>query len=332
MRASVLWRRATLVCVVLTLLVGLSLVPHLLGGTELVRLRNALLLQAEPATTEWTPASVPEGFLLESAPPNDEYAAIISRHALVHSDDDWATALAIGRQMLPAGRRSGGAIQAGLDETWQRITEQGEGYCGDYADSFTGLATAAGVFSRAWAFSFDGFGGHGHIFNEIWDRWQQRWIMLDVFNNFYPADASGRPMSALEFRAALQADETPQIVPVDATANPGFKYTDKLLDYYHRGLPEWYLWWGNNVFAVDAAAGARLFGWAPPAVQQLATVAQGVYPPLRILETPENAAQRATLQSVRTRLLAVLVLGAVSSVCLLGWLFSRRRVRAESHP
>ena len=46
MRASVLWRRVTLACVALTLLVGLSLVPHLMGGTELVRLRNALLLQA----------------------------------------------------------------------------------------------------------------------------------------------------------------------------------------------------------------------------------------------------------------------------------------------
>lgn len=76
---------------------------------------------------------------------------------------------------MPDGRRSGGPIQADLTETYTRITQQGEGYCGDYADSFTGFATAAGVFSRPWAFSFDGFGGHGHIFNEIWDSQNARW-------------------------------------------------------------------------------------------------------------------------------------------------------------
>src|SRR5690606_37056993 len=96
--------------------------------------------------------------------------------------DDWRTALRIGSHLLQgviSNRGSGGPIQGSLSETLRRITERGDGYCGDYVDAFTALATEAGLFTRSWAFSFDGFGGHGHIFNEIWDRQAGTWRMID---------------------------------------------------------------------------------------------------------------------------------------------------------
>lgn len=154
---------------------GATLVRHVSDSAGLVRMRNALLLQSAPAVYDWTPAAVPADFARETAAPLPLYADIAAGNQLDIEGDDWATALAIGRHLLPDGRRSGGPIQADLTDTYTRITQRGEGYCGDYADSFTGFATAAGVFSRPWAFSFDGFGGHGHIFNEIWDSQNARW-------------------------------------------------------------------------------------------------------------------------------------------------------------
>ncbi|WP_341643601.1 hypothetical protein [Thauera sp. SDU_THAU2] len=220
---SRIWLRLFWLSAVLTLAVGVTLVPHLRDSTELVRMRNALLLQSEPAVYDWTPANVPAGFAVETAKPLPLYADIVTRDQLKVDGDDWATALAIGRHLLPDGRRQGGAIQADLADTYTRITQQGEGYCGDYADSFTGFATAAGVFSRPWAFSFDGFGGHGHIFNEIWDSQRARWVMIDVFNNFYVTDSDGEPLSAMAFRAALEAGaDDLRLVPVDPAGTARF--------------------------------------------------------------------------------------------------------------
>jgi hypothetical protein len=327
--AARLWLRLFWLSTVLTLAVGATLVPHLRDSAELVRMRNALLLQSEPAVTDWTPASVPAGFALETAAPLPLYADTVARNQLKVEGDDWATALAIGRHLLPDGRRSGGPIQADLTDTYTRITQQGEGYCGDYADSFTGFATAAGVFSRPWAFSFDGFGGHGHIFNEIWDSQNARWVMIDVFNNFYVTDASGQPLSAMAFRAALQAGAADiKLVPVDPMARPGFKIEDKAIDYYRRGLPEWYMWWGNNVFEYDQAPLVRALGGVHRAAEQLGGVASGVHPEIRILAVPENAAQRASIESLRTRLFLVIILSGAVVVVLVVWLYVRRKEKS----
>lgn len=326
--AARLWLRLFWLSTVLTLAVGATLVPHLRDSAELVRMRNALLLQSAPAAYDWTPGAVPADFARETAAPLPLYADIVARNQLKVEGDDWATALAIGRHLLPDGRRSGGPIQADLTDTYTRITQQGEGYCGDYADSFTGFATAAGVFSRPWAFSFDGFGGRGHIFNEIWDSQHARWVMIDVFNNFYVTDASGQPLSAMAFRAALQAGATDlKLVPVDPMARPGFKYEDKAIDYYRRGLPEWYMWWGNNVFEYDQAPLVRALGGVHRAVEQLGGVAAGVHPGIRILATEQNQAQREAIESLRMRLLAVVVFGLCAGLFLVVWLVRRRLPR-----
>ena len=279
---------------------------------------------------DWTPANVPAGFAVERAEPLPLYADIVTRDQLKVDGDDWATALAIGRHLLPDGRRQGGAIQADLADTYTRITQQGEGYCGDYADSFTGFATAAGVFSRPWAFSFDGFGGHGHIFNEIWDSQRARWVMIDVFNNFYVIDASGEPLSAMAFRAALEAGAGDlRLIPVDPLASPGFREEAKAFDYYRRGLPEWYMWWGNNVFEYDQAPLVQALGSVHRAAEQLGGVVSGVHPGIRILATEQNVAQRETMQMLRIRLWVVTVLGVLCCLFFVAWLFRRRSRSAD---
>jgi hypothetical protein len=321
------WQRGFWGCVIVLTLVGATLVPHLRNSAELVRMRNALLLQDAPATGEWTPAAPPLEFRLEAAPVDALYAQAVVEHILVVPGDDWATALRIGQHLLQASGR-GGAIQSSLDDTYRRIVERSEGYCGDFVDVFTGLAHAAGLFSRAWAFSFDGFGGHGHVFNEIWDRQAGQWRMIDVFNNFYVADAQGAPLSALAFRAALPAGQSDlQLVRVDAEAPPGFIHEHKAWDYYRRGLPEWYLWMGNNVFEYDQSALVRVFGAAHRALEQLGGIVAGVHPGIRILETADNAAQREAMRWLQVRLLAIVVLSGVALGCLMAWIIAWRRSR-----
>ncbi|PKO57175.1 MAG: transglutaminase [Betaproteobacteria bacterium HGW-Betaproteobacteria-21] len=325
MSAAKVWLRLFLVSTVLTLIAAGSLAPHLRNSAELVRMRNALLLQSEPAAYDWTPATMPGSFAVDSGEPLPLYADIVARNALRVEGDDWATAVKIGRHLLVDGMRTGGAIQSDLTQTYRRITELGEGYCGDFADTFTGLASAAGIFTRPWAFSFDGFGGHGHIFNEVWDAQQARWIMIDVFNNFYPVDAAGRPLSAMAFRNALLTGETvPQLVPVDALAKPGFKYVEKAIAYYRSGLPEWYMWWGSNVFENDQAFLVRMLGGTHRALEQLGGIAAGTYPGIRILETSQNQPQRESMHWLRLRLIVATAAGVFSLIFFVAWLATRR--------
>jgi hypothetical protein len=117
---------------------------------------------------------------------------------------DVVRAVAVAKHLMkhPAVGR-GGPIGADLGTTYRRIRSQGAGYCGDYNRVFTSLATAAGLTVRSWAFSFDGYGGHGHVFDEFWDRDHKKWRMIDVFMNFMPTRDDGAVMSALEFRDAL---------------------------------------------------------------------------------------------------------------------------------
>lgn len=321
------WRSAfwlsAFVCVALIA----SLVPDLKTSADLVKLRNALLYSSEPASYDWTPTTTPADFTIETHDPNRLYADTIKQHDLVVSGDDWATTLKIARHLLNPDLTRGSAIQSDLDDTYTRITNSGEGYCGDYADTFTGLANAAGVFSRPWAFSFDGFGGHGHIFNEIWDRQQQRWIMLDVFNNVYFTDPSGKPLSAMQLRGALfdaEGDE-PRVVPVNPLAHPGYIHEHKLFEFYRRGLPEWYMWWGNNVFEYDHSKLVRALGNVHRSVEQLGAIVAGVAPAIKVIETPRNLAQRNALQSLRLRLLFIVVSGVLALVFLLIWMGKRSR-------
>lgn len=150
--------------------------------------------------------------------------------------------------------------------------------------------------------------------------------MIDVFNNFYVTDASGQPLSAMAFRAALQAGATDiKLVPVDPMARPGFKLENKAIDYYRRGLPEWYMWWGNNVFEYDQAPLVRMLGGVHRAAEQLGGVASGVHPEIRILATEQNLAQRERMGWLQWRLHAVVALGVFTAVLFIVWAIVRRQ-------
>jgi hypothetical protein len=300
-----------------------SLAPYLRDSAELVRMRNALLLDRAPAQVEWSPDRAPADFARERAAPSPAFQARVAALGLDAVPGDWPRAMALGRHLLAARRAAvGQPIQSDLETTYSRIRATGEGYCGDYADVFTALALAAGLEVRSWAFSFDGFGGRGHIFNEVWDRASGTWRMIDVFHNYVMTDAAGEPMSALAFRDAMRrGGEDVRFDPIDPAAKPVFRYEVRARDFYARGLDQWYLWWGNNVYSYDQAALVRAFGGLSRSAEQLGAIVQAVHPRIRVLAEPANDAMRTRMFRLQVHLwivawavgLALVVAGAAAA-------------------
>ena len=325
------FRRGIWLSLIVLLLSLLSLTPYFVSSTEVVRMRHALVLvDAGDDAFDWTPADVPADFLLERGAVDPLFRDVVKQLDLASLPSDWERAVAIGRHLL--GSRPillGGAIQSDLRDTYRRIVGNGEGYCGDFVRVFSGLAIAAGIPVRAWAFSFDGFGGHGHILPEIWNRQLGRWQLIDVFNNYYFVDAEGVPLSALDLRRAMrEKPATLHLVPVHSGARAGEGGGEKAWDYYRRGLGEWYLVWGNNVFSYDQALLVRSFGPLSRSLEQLGGIVQGVYPGVAIVAEPGNDRQLTAMHHLRTHLLIVGGLLAVALpalfVSIIGWLLARR--------
>jgi hypothetical protein len=309
----------------------LSLTPYLRSGTELARVRNALVFDAAPASAfDWSPDQAPADFLRDSRPPDAEFARIAASLELDRAPDDWARGVMIADYLLAsAPKLVGGAVQAGLHVTLHRITERGEGYCADFVRVFEALAVAGGLHTRAWAFSFDGYGGNGHVLPEIWNRQMGRWQAIDVFNNVYFAAADGQALDALSLRAALDRGDTEvHARPLVPRARPGFVVDAKLHAYYLRGLDEWYLWWGNNPFDYDHATATLQGGALQRGLGQIGAVLRGVQPGVKAVIWPANAKERQGMQRLRLHLLAVASIVGLGVVMLLGLALPRRRAGA----
>lgn len=177
------------------------------------------------------------------------------------------------------------------------------GYCADFVKVFLVLAHAAGITARQWSFSFDGFGGHGHTVAEIFDRERGRWLLLDVFNNFHIVDAaSGEPLGALEYRDALQGRRGLAQRRMNGPGRPGFVHEHKAVEYYLRGVDQWYLTWGNAVSSRYAHPLVRRAGRLSRVLGDLAANVIGAQPHIRIYETADNALAVRRIFALRSRL------------------------------
>lgn len=317
--AQLRWRLLIWGSLAVMALALLSLAPHFGSSSELVRLRNAsLLASADSAGFDWQPNTMPADFLREGGPADASYVEAARRLGLAALPSDWDRVLAISAHLLSHPQLAGTPIQSDLRNTYVRILKDGTGYCGDFTRTFMALALAAGMQVRAWSFSFDGFGGHGHIWPEVWNRQLGQWQLVDIFNNYYFVAAEGAPLSALAMRRALMASpESLRLLPLVPGARPGYEIEAKAWDYYRRGLPEWYLSWGNNVFSYDRAILVRSLGPWSRALEQLGGIVQGVYPHIHILADAANAQQVASLFRLRQHLLVVASLVAGALVALL---------------
>jgi hypothetical protein len=269
---------------------------------EAVRLRNALLLRnASVPDFSWTPETAPTDFLKEIHPPTTEYATVVRSLGIAEMGLDWDKARTLAAHLVEHAADKG-PIRADLSTTYRRIRE-GDGYCADFVKAYLGLAHAAGLFARQWAFSFDGFGGHGHTVVEVFDRQRERWVFVDVYNNFHAIDTkSDEVLSALEFRDFAAGRRDRVAIRPNGVGRPGFIYEAKAVDYYRRGVPEWYMWWGNAVFSYYAHPLVRIVGPVSRSLEGLVAIVLGLQPKMQIYPATENRVQARRMVELRRRL------------------------------
>lgn len=168
-----------------------------------------------------------------------------------------------------------------------------------------------------------GFGGHGHIFNEVWDGDSASWRMIAMRTS----GRYRRSSSDSGFSTERPSTGAPWRPP------PGRHTTEKAVEYYSRGAAEWYLYWGNNIFEYDRDRLIRPAGTVSRSIEQLSSIVAGIHPQIHVLETPANEAQRHELHMLRIDLLVVailvplLLLIAVTGAFRLRMLRTRDRVR-----
>ncbi len=324
------WRRCAGGSLLVLIVCLLSLAPYLASSTELVRLRNALLLPEKTSPDfEWTPADIPASYVQELGPADPFFSKLVQHLGLSALPDDWTRAVAISRHLLSSSPvLRGGAVMSDLRGTYQRVVTQGDGYCGDFTDVFVAIALAAGMPVRTWSFSFDGFGGHGHIWPEIWNRQAGRWQLVDVFNNYYFFETPAVPLSALAFRQALlSGSKQLRLAPLDSGARLGWAMEDKAWAYYRHGLHGWYMGWGNNVFTYDRSQSVRVFSGVSRALEQLGAIVEGVHPSIRLLVSVDNQAQVQAMWRLHIHLLILVwvvpLAGLLFLSCLVAWVCRR---------
>lgn len=296
---------------------------------EAVRMRDSLLARVgTPEEFGWTPAAYPPTFLRNDG----EVPEVLARAArqVVTAGDGWSRGLQIAQHLGDAPGRDQ-PIQHATAETYQIMFSKGGGYCADFTQVFVGLAIAAGVPVREWGLAFDGFGGNGHAVVEVFDERRGKWLMIDPFNSFYPADAvTGEPMSVLEFRDRLRLPrplESTRLVRISPKVHE-FPRDDKLVEYFRRGIDQFYLWWGTNLFSYEqdplVAVAARLSRTA----EQSVAILRGVHPAMIIFPTATNHELiRAERRERRRTLTYLALLGGLAAVLVVQLLLLLRARR-----
>jgi Transglutaminase-like superfamily len=282
-----------------------------------VRWRNALLLQpARAGDFAWIPPHFPADFKVERRSPPPELQKIVAALPLGRDDADWINALKLAAH-LTEHVEDKGPIQADLITTYHAI-RNGQGYCADFVRVFVALAHTCGLTARQWAFSFDGFGGHGHTVVEVFDRQRKKWLLIDVLNNFHVVDASsGEPMGALEYRDSLRGRRQTAMMRPNGPGRPGFVHEHKAIEYYAKGMTQWYLWWGNAVFSYDAHPLVRACGALSRPLAHLAGILAGVQPRIRLYETVENAGEVRRIFALRRILIAAATIALTLAAALI---------------
>jgi hypothetical protein len=280
--------------------------------TQAVRVRNAFLLRrGRPEDFTWTPSVTPLDFRAERLAAPAVIAAAVEAIGMRREDGDWARACALVGMLVRHAQHEGG-IGADLAGTFEGIVS-GHGYCSDYVRVYMAAARCADLFCRQWAFSFDGFGGHGHTFVEIYDRQRAAWVFVDVHNNVYAAlVGNDAPLDALSLRQALIGAPSAIEFRRAAPGRLGFPQPEKLRDYYRRGAGEWYLWWGNDVIAREQRGLIGALGVVSGRLAHWAGSAFGGVPPLVVLATSENERAIARMEALRRRV----AWGALASALL----------------
>ncbi|WP_210394991.1 transglutaminase-like domain-containing protein [Motiliproteus sediminis] len=300
--------------------------PGQLGTTEEVaRLRNALLIEpSHPQDFSWTPAERPASFSVDQGLVPQAVQRFVAPMQTI--DNTWERGLALANALRQQGPR-GRPIQKDTVTTLQQIQSTGQGYCSDYTQVFNALTYAAGIDSREWGLSFDGYGGWGHAFSEFYvPEWQQ-WVFIDIFHGFY-VSRNDQPLSVAQFHDALDNNLD---ITVHRLQQGRFLFPSNAdaLAYYRRGKNEFYLWWGNDSLSYDAHPLIKLVVPISRSLEQLAAITLGLHPTIRPIETASNTAQRQTMNTLKNGLLAALAAEVILGLLLIALLVRHRQLSRQ---
>lgn len=80
--------------------------------------------------------------------------------------------------------------------------------CRAKAQVLNEMCLALGIYSRkVWINPNSAYDSDCHVVNEVWDTKLNQWVMLDITNNFYWVDETGKPLSVLEIREHIANQE-----------------------------------------------------------------------------------------------------------------------------
>ncbi|WP_421862735.1 hypothetical protein [Motiliproteus sp.] len=293
--------------------------------TELVRLRNALLI--EPSAQQdfdWLPKQRPTDFLVDSTPlppPMQQWLA-----ALPPQPNDWQQILSLSEHLRAKGP-SGGALQASTLVSFERITRDGIGYCADYIQVINALAQGAGIPVREWGMSFDGFGGWGHAFSEFYSQHLDQWVFVDVFNGFYVTlQDSDSPLSVQQLQQQLHQDPAQLQIHRLKQGRFGMKSDQVAIDYYLRGKDQFYLWWGTNPLTFDRHPLISTSAVLSRSAEQMVALLLDIHPRIRVNRPEDNASMVAQMLSTKYQLWAITLIEVVLALAfLIFWYRSRKR-------
>ena len=314
-------RRLIGIVVILLLSAGLSfwLISLATPSTEAARLRNALLADVgDSRDFDWRPGNAPESYKEETMHATAQFKGIHQRlfSRFENKESEFPRIIRIAEHLLQVEKRKSVGILADTSTAYREIIRQGAGYCADFTQVMNAMARAENIPVREWGMAFDDFGGSGHAFSEIYDTQLNKWIFIDVFNSLYVLDkANKQPLSVLEFRERLQNNQNAlEIVPI-VKSRFGFKDPEQALQYFERGKDQFYLWWGNNIYSYEDHPVVKLAAPVSRHLEQLAAIAVGVHPKIRIIGTKENANMVKDLFNLKMMLIAIL-----ASAIVLGYL------------
>lgn len=310
------------------------------GSQRAVEIRNALLArESSEHTFAWTSRNVPATFKWESLHPPDDFREALQPFVktLDLRSADFENAKAIVRH-LDSGpaTRTERPVMADVLTTYKAILEQGDGYCADFAEVFTGIALNIGLAVREWGIGFGGFGA-GHALNEIFDHRRGRWIAIDSHLSVYFLDkATGEPASILDVQNALEdADPSSLITPVFIGTKRGNMDAEAILEYYARGVDGFYLYWGNNVWSFEDNAVVSTAAGLSPAAEQAVAMMIGVHPGIRLLPTERNDDAVEKSGRIRGAFLSLFASLVGASILLIVAMIALRKTnsaRLHNHP
>ena len=300
--------------------------PNRPATTELVRLRNALLIEPSRSSDfEWLPNQRPTSFLTDQAALPKPMKQWLDN--LPKQDNDWQTILQLAATLRANGPK-GGALQSSSLHSFEQIVNDGRGYCADYIQVINALAPAAGIPVREWGMSFDGFGGWGHAFSEFYSQHHQQWVFVDVFNGFYVTRQDQyRPLSVAQLQQLLfdspnqlQLHRLPQ-------GRFGFRSDQVAIDYYLRGKDQFYLWWGTNPLSFDGHPLISTVAKLSRSLEQFSAILFGVHPAIKVVELPQNRALVQRMLATQYQLMVIVVCELAALVLLLVLWYNHRRNR-----